>query len=847
VSLLSAMALGQPSVSTGGLVTVMVAGVAVGLTFAVPGLRRIALSDQRVAAGADRDTATAVTTAIRHTSHAVLIGTLAVAVGVVRGWLPVPTPTVSSVAAAWITPPTDRPGHGPLAQLLAGAVALVSDQADPYRITTAIGAVLAVVAIALATTIIAGRPIAGSTLAVGIALSPWFATLARAQATDEFVAMSLAAATAIALTSRARTRSTIATTTALATALAAYVASDSIGLVTLLIAAAVLELDRGESARSRDAWWFLGIALALAVRSLDVGLDPLRLLLGALVLVATINLALSIQFHQQRRRRRTVSTPNIINRITLTVIGLGGAAVFAHVTDRPPFEQRAVGVLCLSAAGVAAITVFGQAARPAVTSVGAALGRSVRKPVLSRARFGWAGASLLLAIAGMITLPWGASAGVPPKGFALLPTSITEDGTGTVFFSDGVLDVRPPSSQSELEKVIDEGDGRRLNALLDWYGASWVVAKSGTARWAESSRDLNGFGAPVEVDRAAGWVAYERSRPVPTLLATSAPVALVVGTQSDQVRFLRQLSLFDVGPRELVVLAGPSSLDEVSSTDLAGVDVLAAVSGEDRGAAAGPGVLDWLNDGGRIFIEAMEHAGPGDGRPLPAPYPVRSQRDGTAQQQWDFTQVALPDEVDVAEFGPPNWNNTGSWAVRRAEQLTPGATVLLADQDGALLVEQQVERGTVVWSGMGLAFHADATGSRTERTLLLSTLGVGPATTAPAGPSDATGTVAVDASTSAIVIGRPYRDRWSAPGFVARPTAASTTALVAVGGVSSAEIQPALSSVVRDGIDSWLFVAALILLCVSAFVTSWRRSTRRSVRPAHVDPLPPPATYGAHT
>jgi hypothetical protein len=214
---------------------------------------------------------------------------------------------------------------------------------------------------------------------------------------------------------------------------------------------------------------------------------------------------------------------------------------------------------------------------------------------------------------------------------------------------------------------------------------------------------------------------YERSTSFPIVAATSAPRALVIGSDAEAQRMASLLAASGLGPREVALVQGPTSLDQVDTADLAGLSTVIIASTAPTPIGESGALTDWVRAGGRVYVEATE---PVSASPMPDPFPITGQVAGEVQGNWNFTTAALPEPFKGSDFGPADWNNTGQWGVQRAVGIKPWASVLLADRLGPLLIEGKFGRGTVVWSGMNLGYHADVANRENEFALWHQLLGV---------------------------------------------------------------------------------------------------------------------------
>ena len=261
--------------------------------------------------------------------------------------------------------------------------------------------------------------------------------------------------------------------------------------------------------------------------------------------------------------------------------------------------------------------------------------------------------------------------------------------------------------------------------LLDWHAVGWVLADQRTESLDAYTADPGLF---TEVAARGDLRAFAYRDATPVLTGTSAATVLVVGDGRHYDLVLRALSFGGVDSRRLLTLQGPASVDELSASDLTGVDTVLLYGAAVGDPVAGNRLLrDYVTRGGRLVLDEADEAG-GVRRlagVTDSVVPVRQTRTRTVRDTWAFEARAHPvtSDIDLDAFGPPSYAGTSRWDVQAVDGVRSWARPLLSTRGAVVAAAGGIGRGESLWIGIGLPYHAASFASADEAALLGRLLG----------------------------------------------------------------------------------------------------------------------------
>jgi uncharacterized protein DUF6541 len=259
--------------------------------------------------------------------------------------------------------------------------------------------------------------------------------------------------------------------------------------------------------------------------------------------------------------------------------------------------------------------------------------------------------------------------------------------------------------------------------LLDWYGIKWVDTDSG-------SDDASQFDDPARYERLATRTSYatfdsfEYRDATPILSASNATSVLVVGDEQHYDLLLRALAYAGVDSRSLILVRGPAAVDDLTAGELKAFDGLVLYGASVRSPSDSATVLrDYVKRGGGLMVDAADDGGGLErlaeepNSPLPVAF-SRSKVIRGPGWSWADHGGSLTSGTALDSFAPASFADSNRWQVAAAIELRPWAHAVLDSHGATVLASGKLGKGTVVWSGIGLPFHANAFTSQGEAAFL---------------------------------------------------------------------------------------------------------------------------------
>lgn len=177
-------------------------------------------------------------------------------------------------------------------------------------------------------------------------------------------------------------------------------------------------------------------------------------------------------------------------------------------------------------------------------------------------------------------------------------------------------------------------------------------------------------------------------------------------------------------------LHGPERLDQIDTGTLADLDSIVVLGQVGHPSPGQWAALDaWVRAGGDLFVEGVGSAVeiPESLTDLPEPYPdpmpIDSMTMSSASLSWRFEPQEIGGQ-SLSGFDKPDWNGTGLWETRVPGGVKPWAEPILFNRGVTVLVGGDHGAGSVMWSGLNLAYHADAFQNAGEASVLFDLLGL---------------------------------------------------------------------------------------------------------------------------
>lgn len=264
------------------------------------------------------------------------------------------------------------------------------------------------------------------------------------------------------------------------------------------------------------------------------------------------------------------------------------------------------------------------------------------------------------------------------------------------------LDPLYPDWQYFLEYTVWTKDEsyNETNFLLDWYGVKNFVVNPPTGGVRRVSPGK--FANRTEYKEVGQYgFAYQQATPI--LSASNTPVVAVVADQSSYDVLVRDLALGNLNSQVLIPLKIGERVSDLDREDLSRFDgvILYGFKGGIGGRTALK-LTEYLKEGGWLLIEKSKEGLRGE---LPDPWPLKRSFPTTIGGDWQWEGNESGGKVDFGE---------GNWGVEVAGDVKNWAQPLVFFQDQPVVVEGQLDKGKVIWSGLNLPYHLSVSGDPEE-------------------------------------------------------------------------------------------------------------------------------------
>lgn len=251
--------------------------------------------------------------------------------------------------------------------------------------------------------------------------------------------------------------------------------------------------------------------------------------------------------------------------------------------------------------------------------------------------------------------------------------------------------------------------------FIDWYGVKYMVAWKG---WGEFDIAHRFYEDPLPnylEDRKT----YEGVQSVfvispdytsPLIAGADVPVVGFVGSGDGYMSFVQDIAMLNLNTSYMIPVKLSESISGISSKKLALVDALVIYDFKKGGLFYGRGwdkVLNFVRNGGKVWIEGGGDSGEKENPRLPAVFPVTASQYGPLDEDWQ-PGGKLAKEIDFASLEKLVWRDT-PWKLSYAssEVVKEGAEVLLTQKDHPIAVVQDIGAGKVLWTGANFWYRPE--------------------------------------------------------------------------------------------------------------------------------------------
>ncbi len=218
----------------------------------------------------------------------------------------------------------------------------------------------------------------------------------------------------------------------------------------------------------------------------------------------------------------------------------------------------------------------------------------------------------------------------------------------------------------------------------------------------------------------------------PIQYATNATPILLVGSDITYDTLMRFVGMYDLNSQKVVLVKGPKYIDDWELKDYRNFELVILYGYDYRSQSkAWKRINEYLNDGGKIFIDTGFEAKESDTQKLPKSFqkklpdffPITETVREDIGKDWQVssTENGVAAGIEFDKFSPLVFDNE-PWNISHTTSsgLNDGAEILLSLKGFPVLVKNKT--GNVIWSGLNLPYHVIRDFNTFEGNLLINIL-----------------------------------------------------------------------------------------------------------------------------
>ncbi len=184
--------------------------------------------------------------------------------------------------------------------------------------------------------------------------------------------------------------------------------------------------------------------------------------------------------------------------------------------------------------------------------------------------------------------------------------------------------------------------------------------------------------------------------------AVNVPVVGFVGKQSGYDAFLRNLAMLNLNTRYLIPLRLTDSIDKIPQKALEEIDLLVLYNFEGKNWNK---IEDFVQKGGKVWIESGGQSSFREGENLPAVFPNRKIKHGSLGKNWQAETAEELARIDFEKLAPLDYRGDPWKLFYVPDNRIESGQVLLSQAGKPIITEQQIGQGKVLWSGVNLWYR----------------------------------------------------------------------------------------------------------------------------------------------
>lgn len=212
------------------------------------------------------------------------------------------------------------------------------------------------------------------------------------------------------------------------------------------------------------------------------------------------------------------------------------------------------------------------------------------------------------------------------------------------------------------------------------------------------------------------------------LSATNAPAVLVFSQFADYEDFLRIIASQNINSKKLIPINAGPFIDDFSLEQLKQFDAVFLQNYSYHNKNKAFDLLEkYVIEGGKVFIDTDSEVKEANSNSLPDIFPINSLERLEMGTEWVMNSVSsasgILKDVNTSKFGPLIFNGN-EWKITTTEdrKLRKGSKVILRHKGKPVLIERDLGKGKVVWSGFNLFYHYNQYKVDDEARLLINIL-----------------------------------------------------------------------------------------------------------------------------
>lgn len=300
-----------------------------------------------------------------------------------------------------------------------------------------------------------------------------------------------------------------------------------------------------------------------------------------------------------------------------------------------------------------------------------------------------------------------------PEEIAFKNALFLIDWYGIGFYEGGRLSSKGPSVAPSTyllnSNVFDKDE------MVTAYGAilKWLTASGKPEVVRDIPQNLHYF-----------RVADEFTSPV--LYPTNAPAIAIFTIDPSYEDYLRILAYDNLNSRILIPVKAGDFIDTMDLKQLENFDALILHGYRYNNKKIFETLKKYVENGGNLFIDTGAESKDSESGNLAEIFPFDSTKREGMGKDWDLTagEGQILEGIDFGKFGPLVFDDN-EWKISTVAdggKIKSDAAILLSHRGKPVLVERNIGKGKVIWSGLNLAYHYNQYKSDDEAKLFLNIL-----------------------------------------------------------------------------------------------------------------------------